>query len=152
MPKVYTPKITYHDVTEQSHLHPMSKILDLSEGMRIGIPFRAQSTIDIDEERFSEYDYEFPPDSGITLIETGDDISPLQGYYGTAIAEVSSLNDSQAGYLFISLTIVQVDIDGKLSISREEGSQGNGYSSNLDRHGDDIAGPTSTVEKLDRGF
>ena len=130
----------------------MSKILDLSEGMRIGIPFRAQSTIDIDEERFSEYDYEFPPDSGITLIETGDDISPLQGYYGTAIAEVSSLNDSQAGYLFISLTIVQVDIDGKLSISREEGSQGNGYSSNLDRHGDDIAGPTSTVEKLDRGF
>jgi hypothetical protein len=130
----------------------MSSILDLSEGMRIGIPFRAQATIDIDEERFSEYDYEFPPNSGITLIETADEISPLQGYYGTAIAEVSSLNESQGGYTFISLTIVQVDIDGKLSISREERSRGNGYVSNLDQHGDDIAGPTSTVEKLDRGF
>lgn len=131
----------------------MSSILDLSEGMRIGIPFRAQATIDIDEERFSEYDYEFPPNSGITLIETSKDISPLQGYYGTAIAEVSSLNESQGrGYTFISLTIVQVDIDGKLSISREERSRGNGYVSNLDQHGDDIAEPTSTVEKIDRGF
>ena len=130
----------------------MSRIIDLSEGMRIGIPFRAQATINIDDERFSEYDYEFPPKSGITLIETAEDISQLRGYYGTAIAEVSSLNETQTGYLFISLTIVQVDIDGELSISREERSKGKGYVSNLDQQGDDIAGPSSTVEKLNRGF
>jgi len=120
--------------------------------MRIGIPFRAQATINIDDERFSEYDYEFPPNSGITLIKTAEDISQLRGYYGTAIAEVSSLNETQTGYLFISLTIVQVDIDGELSISREERSKGKGYVSNLDQQGDDIAGPSSTVEKLNRGF
>ena len=137
---------------EQLSLRPMSRILDLSEGMRIGIPFRAQATINIDDERFSEYDYEFPPNSGITLIKTAEDISQLRGYYGTAIAEISSLNETQTGYLFISLTIVQVDIDGELSISREERSKGKGYVSNLDQQGDDIAGPSSTVEKLNRGF
>jgi len=137
---------------EKLSLRPMSRILDLSEGMRIGIPFRAQTTINIDHERFSEYDYEFPPNSGITLIKTAEDISQLRGYYGTAIAEISSLNETQTGYLFISLTIVQVDIDGELSISREERSKGKGYVSNLDQQGDDIAGPSSTVEKLNRGF
>jgi hypothetical protein len=130
----------------------MSNTIELAEGMRLGIPFRAQKTINIDEERFDSYSYEFPENSGITLIETSEDVGNLHGYYGTAIAEISALNTSQSGYRYISLTIVQVDIDGELSITRQERSTGGRYESNLDDHGDDIAGPTSTVEKINRRF
>ena len=130
----------------------MSNPIDLSEGMRLGIPFRAQKTIDLDEERFETYPYEFPENSGITLIETAEDVGSLDGYYGTAIAKVSSINRSKSGYLYISLTIVVVDIDGKLSITRQERNSGNKYRSNLNEYGDDVAGPTSTIDKINRGF
>lgn len=130
----------------------MTKTIDPAEGMRLGIPFRAQKTIDIDEERFKTYPYEFPENSGITLIETSEDIGSLIGYYGTAIAKISSLNSSKSGYLYISLTIVEVDIDGKLSITRQERNRGNRYRSNLNEQGNDLAGPTSTIDKINRGF
>lgn len=130
----------------------MAQTIELSEGMRLGIPFRAQKTINVDEERFKTYPYDFPEDSGITLIEASEDIGSLIGYYGTAIAEVSSLNSSGSGYLYISLTIVEVDIDGKISITREERNSGSGYRSNLNEYGDDVAGPSSTVDKINRGF
>lgn len=130
----------------------MTKTIDLSEGMRLGIPFRAQKTVDIDDERFETYPYEFPENSGITLIETAKDIGSLSGYYGTAIAKITSLNSSQSGYLYISLTIVEVDIDGKLSITRQERNGGDRYRSNLNDQGDDLAGPTSTIDKINRGF
>jgi len=125
--------------------------IELSEGMRLGIPFRAQKTIDIDAERFETYPYEFPERSGITLIETAEDVDSLSGYYGTAIAEISSLNRSKSDYIYISLTIVEVDIDGEISITRQERS-GSRYSSNLNEYGDDVAGPTSTIDKINRGF
>ena len=131
---------------------PMSHTIDLSEGMRLGIPFRAQKTITIDEERFESYAYEFPENCGITLIETSADVGDLHGYYGTAIAEISALNSSQSGYRYISLEIVQVDIDGELSITRQERTSGERYESNLDEYGDDLAGPRSTVDKINRGF
>jgi len=130
----------------------MGTEIKLSEGMRLGIPFRAQKTISIDEERFESYPYEFPRNCGITLIETAEDIGGLHGYYGTAIAELASINTSQSGYRFISLEIVQVDIDGELSLTRQERSAGARYESNLDQYGDDVAGPSSTVDKLNRGF
>jgi len=113
----------------------MSNIIDPTEGMRLGIPFRAQKTIRVDEDRFGEYPYDFPESSGISLIETAQDISNLNGYYGTAIAEVSSVSESRSGYQYISLTIVRVDIEGKLSVTREEHSKGMGYDSNLDQFG-----------------
>lgn len=130
----------------------MAQEISLSEGMRLGIPFRAQKTISIDEERFESYQYEFPENCGITLIETSEDVGNLHGYYGTAIAEISALTTAQSGYRYISLEIVQVEIDGELSITRQERSSTNLYESNLDQHGDDIAGPTSTIDKLNRGF
>lgn len=130
----------------------MTNPIELSEGMRLGIPFRAQKTIDIDEERFKTYQYEFPENSGITLIKTAEDVGSLTGYYGTAIAKISSINCSKSGYLYISLTIVEVDIDGKISITRQERNSGHRYSSNLNEYGDDVAGPTSTIDKIDRGF
>lgn len=130
----------------------MANIIELSEGMSLGIPFRAQKTINIDEERFESYSYEFPENSGITLIETSDDVGDLHGYYGTAITEISSLTISKSGYRYISLEIVQVDIDGELSITRQERTSGERYESNLDKYGDDLAGPTSTIDKINRGF
>lgn len=130
----------------------MTNIIELTEGMRLGIPFRAQKTIKIDEERFESYAYEFPENSGITLIETSEDVMDLYGYYGTGIAEISALNISQSGYRYISLEIVQVDIDGELSLTRQERTSGGRYESNLDKHGDDIAGPSSTIDKINRGF
>ena len=130
----------------------MPNTIDPTEGMRLGIPFRAQKTIRIDEERFEEYPYDFPDESGINLIEAADDIANLQGYYGTAIAEVSSVAESQSGYQYISLKVVRVDIEGKLSVTRQDYSKGMGYESNLNQYGDDQAGPTSTIDKLNRGF
>jgi len=130
----------------------MSQTLDLTEGMRIGIPFRAQKTIRLDEERFGEYAYEFPEESGITLIEAAEGIGNVQGYYGTAKAEITALNESSSGYQYITLTIVRVDIDGKLSLTRKENPKGMGYKSNLNEFGDDKAGPSSTIDKLNRGF
>lgn len=105
----------------------MASTIELSEGMRLGIPFRAQKTITLDTERFAEYPYEFPEDSGINLIETADDMGDLIGYYGSAIAEVTSLNESATGYQFVSLTITEVEIEGKISITRQERSSGRGY-------------------------
>lgn len=130
----------------------MASTLDITEGMRIGIPFRAQKTIRLDEDRFEEYPYDFPDESGITLIETADDIGNLRGYYGTAKAEIAALNESQSGYQYITLQVFEVDIEGKLSLTREENAAGMGYESNLNEFGDDKAGPSSTVDKLDRGF
>ena len=130
----------------------MSQIIDLSEGMRLGIPFRAQKTISIDEDRFESYAYEFPENCGITLIETSEEVGDLHGYCGTAIAIISALKTSQSGYRYISLEIVQVDIDGELSITRQERTSGGRYESNLDKYGDDIAGPSSTIDKSNRGF
>lgn len=115
----------------------MSNIIDPTEGVRLGIPFRAQKTIRIDEDRFEEYAYDFPEESGINLIEAADDIANLEGYYGTAIAEVSSVAESPSGYQYISLKIVRVDIDGKLSVTRQEHSRGAGYDTNGDRYDDD---------------
>jgi len=120
--------------------------------MRLGIPFRAQKTIDIDDEQFETYPYEFPENSGITLIETAEEMGSLSGYYWTALAKISSLSTSQSGYLYISLTIAEVDIDGKLSITRQERNSGNRYRSNLNEQGNDLAGPTSTIDKINRGF
>lgn len=68
----------------------MSTVIELSEGMRIGIPFRAQKAIDIDKARFAEYEYEFPNQTSITLIETADGIETLNGYFGDAIVEVTN--------------------------------------------------------------
>lgn len=99
-----------------------------------------------------EYAYEFPEESGITLIEAAEGIGNLQGYYGTAKAEITALNESSSGYRYITLTIVRVDIDGKLSLTRKENPKGMGYKSNLNEFGDDKAGPASTVDKLNRGF
>jgi len=130
----------------------MSHTLNLSEGMRVGIPFRAQKTIRLDEDRFEDYPYDFPEESGITLIETAEDIGNIRGYYGTAKAEITSLNESPSGYQYITLTIVRVEVEGKLSLSREETPTGMGYKSNLNEFGDDTAGPSSTVDKLNRGF
>lgn len=103
---------------------PMPKILDPTEGMRIGIPFRAQSTIEIDGTRFGEYDYKFPETASITLIDSGDNVADLEGYYGTAIAELTSVENTEAGHSFLTLTIKQVDIDGKLSLTRQERTGG----------------------------
>lgn len=102
----------------------MSTVIELSEGMRIGIPFRAQKTIDIDKARFAEYEYEFPTQTNITLIETADDIGTLNGYFGDAIAEVTNLSQTAGEYQFVSLMIIEVEIEGKLSITREEQSTG----------------------------
>jgi len=130
----------------------MSRTLDLAEGMRVGIPFRAQKTIRLDEDRFEDYPYNFPEESGITLIEAAEDIGNIRGYYGTAKAEITSLNESPSEYQYITLKIVRVEIEGKLSLTREENTQGMGYKSNLNEFGDDTAGPSSTVDKLNRGF
>jgi len=130
----------------------MSHTLDLTERMRVGIPFRAQKTIRLDEDRFEDYPYDFPEESGITLIETAEDIENIRGYYGTAKAEITSLNESPSGYLYITLTIVRVDIEGQLSLTREENPTGMGYEHNLNEYGDDTAGISSTVDKLNRGF
>ncbi len=53
---------------------------------------------------------------------------------------------------YITLTIVRVKVEGKLSLSREENPTGMGYESNLNEFGDDTAGPSSTVDKLNRRF
>lgn len=130
----------------------MSTTLDLTEGMRVGIPFRAQKTIRLDEDRFEDYPYDFPEESGITLIEAAECIGNIHGHYGTAKAEISSLNESPSGYQYITLKIVRVEIEGKLSLTREENPKGMDYNSNLNKFGDDVAGPSSTIDKLNRGF
>lgn len=75
----------------------MSQTLDLVEGMRIGIPFRAASVIEIDSKRFVEYDYEFPEQASITLIETSDDLADLEGYYRRALRKCRQLRRARQG-------------------------------------------------------
>lgn len=130
----------------------MSKVLNLSEGVRIGIPFRAQKTIRLDEDRFEDYPYNFPENSGITLIEAAEDIENIYGHYGMAKAEITSLSESPSGYQYITLTIERIEIEGKLSLTREERAKGMGYRNNLNKFGNDKAGPSSTVDKINRGF
>lgn len=130
----------------------MSRVIDLSEDMRLGIPFRAQKTISIDKEKFEEYSYEFPENSGITLIKTDDAIGTLNGYYGTAIAEISSLSVSEGGYNYLTLTIRQVDIDGELSISRKERSHRDQYTHSHNGCSDDSVESDSTLNTLNQGF
>lgn len=96
----------------------MASVIDPAEGMRIGIPFRSQQTIELDTERFADYDYEFPDASRITLIEPAADMGDLDGYYGDAIAEITDCSTAPSGYQYLTLTIVQVDINGKLSLTR----------------------------------
>lgn len=130
----------------------MSRVINLSEGMRLGIPFRAQKTISIDKERFDDYSYDFPKNSGITLIKTDDTIGTLDGYYGTAIAEISSLSVSDGGYNFITLTIRQVDIDGELSISRKERGHGSQNADRLNGYNNNLEESTSTVDTINQDF
>jgi hypothetical protein len=130
----------------------MVRTLELSEGMRIGLPFRAQSTVAIDRERFDDYDYEFPDHSSITLIETADHLADLTGYYGTAIAEVSTLEETEAGYYFVTLTLTRVDVDGKLSLTREERSGRRDYHDPVDSRERDSHRPDGESQRVNRRY
>ena len=130
----------------------MSDHIELEEGMRVGIPFRAQSSIRIDTDRFEEYPFSFPEQSGVTKITTANCVADLSGHYGKAIAEVSCINTSDSGYQYISLKILSAEIAGDLSATRGERANGMKYKSNLNKYGYDTAGPSSTVSRLNRGL